>query len=65
MPSARLVSTGDLARALGLSVRTIQRYRNEGLITPEVITKGKHARWDVDRVKAELRELAEQDRNEA
>ncbi|MGH8966523.1 MAG: MerR family transcriptional regulator [Actinomycetes bacterium] len=65
MPSSRLVSTGDLARALGLSVRTIQRYRNERLITPEVVTKGKHARWDVERVKAELRELAEQDRDDA
>lgn len=45
-------------------MRTIQRYRNEGLITPEVVTKGKHARWDVDNVKAELRALAEQGRDD-
>jgi DNA-binding transcriptional MerR regulator len=57
MTAPRLVTTSELARALGLHMRTIQRYRAEGLITPEVETKGGHARWDVDSVKQQLREL--------
>jgi DNA-binding transcriptional MerR regulator len=52
-----LVTTSELARALGLHMRTIQRYRSEGLIHPEVETKGGHARWDIESVKAELRAM--------
>ena len=63
MTSPRLVATGDLARALGLSVRTIQRYRADGLIHPEIVTRGSHARWDVEKVKAELRDLAQKDQD--
>jgi DNA-binding transcriptional MerR regulator len=57
MPTPRLVTTGDLARALGLHVRTIQRYRADGVITPEFETRGGHGRWDVEKVKQQLREL--------
>lgn len=56
MPTPRLVTTGELARALGLHTRTIQRYRAEGTITPDVESRGGHARWDVDRVKTQLRQ---------
>jgi len=48
---------------LGLSVRTIQRYRADGLIHPEIVTRGSHARWDVEKVKAELRDLAQKDQD--
>ena len=57
MTTPRLVTTSELARALGLHMRTIQRYRAEGLITPELETKGGHARWDVEKVKEQLRAL--------
>jgi DNA-binding transcriptional MerR regulator len=40
-----------------LHVRTIQRYRAEGVITPEIETRGGHGRWDVEKVKQQLREL--------
>jgi DNA-binding transcriptional MerR regulator len=61
MTTPRLVTTSELARALGLHMRTIQRYRAEGLITPEVETKGGHARWDVEQVKEQLRALRRRD----
>lgn len=55
----RLVTTAELARALGLSARTIQRYRQTGLLEPELVSAGGHARWAVDKVRARLRSLAE------
>jgi DNA-binding transcriptional MerR regulator len=55
VPPPQLVTTSELARALGLHMRTIQRYRAEKLITPEIVTKGGHARWDVEKVKQQLR----------
>jgi hypothetical protein len=35
--SKRLVTTGEAARALGVSARTLQRYAHDGLVTPDVI----------------------------
>ena len=56
-----LVTTGELAKALGVSRGAINRWQNEGLITPDVTTPGGHHRWDVERVRARLRELRERD----
>lgn len=61
MSDARLVNTAELARALGLSPRTIQKYRQDGLLTPEVVSAGGHARWVIEDVRARLRELQERD----
>jgi DNA-binding transcriptional MerR regulator len=47
---------------VGLHSRTLQRYRAEGLITPELESKGGHARWDVEKVIAQLREMAQRER---
>jgi ParB-like chromosome segregation protein Spo0J len=55
----RLVTTAELARALGLSTRTIQRYRQGGVLVPDAISAGGHARWDVEKVRSTLRSLAE------
>ena len=55
----RLVTTAELARALGLSARTIQRYREGGVLVPELVSAGGHARWDVAKVRTRLRSLAE------
>ena len=55
----RLVTTAELARALGLSARTIQRYRQDGLLVPDLVSAGGHARWDVEKVRSRLRSLAE------
>jgi DNA-binding transcriptional MerR regulator len=52
---ARLVTSGQLAKELGLSLRTIQRYIASGAITPELRTPGGHTRWDPEKVRIELR----------
>jgi hypothetical protein len=46
----RLVPTSVLARVLGLSDRTIQRYRQLGVLKPDVVSPGGHARWNVEKV---------------
>ena len=57
MPTPRLVTTSELARALGLHARTIQRYRSLGVLVPELESPGGHARWDIEKVKQQLRDL--------
>ena len=59
---ARLLTASELAKATGLSVRTIQRYRAEGKLTPETVTPGGQARYDEDKAKAQLTELAREAR---
>jgi DNA-binding transcriptional MerR regulator len=58
------VSTGELARALGLSISSIKRYISQGKITPELRSGGGHYRWRVEDVRRQLRELAEQRRRD-
>jgi DNA-binding transcriptional MerR regulator len=58
VPESRLVTTAELARALGLAPRTIQKYRKDGLLTPDLESIGGHARWNVERVREELRRIA-------
>ncbi|OLT00974.1 MerR family transcriptional regulator [Pseudonocardia sp. CNS-004] len=57
MDSDRLITTGEVARAVGLSRQTIQRYQREGLLTPVFVTTGGHARWKLDEVIEQLRQL--------
>jgi excisionase family DNA binding protein len=57
MSDDRLISTGEVARAVGLSRQTIQRYQREGLLTPVFVTTGGHARWKLDEVMNQLRQL--------
>ena len=57
MAPERLVTTSELARALSLSRRTIQRYRSLGVLVPELESPGGHARWDIEKVKEQLRAL--------
>ncbi|MFD1516702.1 MerR family DNA-binding transcriptional regulator [Pseudonocardia yunnanensis] len=65
MASGRPVTTGELTKELGLSVRTVQRYRREGWISPVLVAQGQHARWDIDQVKEQLRVMAEKFRDAA
>ena len=64
----RLISTGELAKALGITPRTIQKYRAQGLITPAEETIGGRARWieaDVREQMRQAREQARRDREQA
>lgn len=64
MASPQLVTTAALAAATGLHTRTLQRYRRLGLITPEMVSIGGHARWDVEKVKQQIREILEKQKAE-
>nr|WP_221316760.1 MerR family DNA-binding transcriptional regulator [Saccharopolyspora gloriosae] len=50
-----MVPTGDLARELGISTRTVARYVREGLLVPTEVTLGGHYRWDIDDVRQQIR----------
>jgi DNA-binding transcriptional MerR regulator len=56
------LSSGDLARATGNTVRTIRFYEEEGLLKPAVVSEGGHRRYTADelerlRLISDLREL--------
>jgi DNA-binding transcriptional MerR regulator len=56
------LSSGDLARATGNTVRTIRFYEEEKLLTPSVVSDGGHRRYtedDLERLRliTDLREL--------
>jgi len=58
MSGVRLVSTGEAARAIGVGRRTLTRWATDGLVQPDAYTAGGHMRWDVERLRAELRRIA-------
>ena len=60
----RLITTAELARALGITARTIQRYRADGHITPAEETLGGRARWIEEDVREQMRQYREQRRRE-
>ena len=60
-----LLTTGELADALGLSTATIQRYAKQGLITPAEVSIGGHYRWVEADVREEMRKLRERRKTEA
>jgi len=59
------VTTGELAKALGVSVRAIQMWVEKGLIEPDYRTPGGHMRWDVDRLREELRNPSRRPRRDS
>ncbi|MGI8309411.1 helix-turn-helix domain-containing protein [Saccharopolyspora hattusasensis] len=58
----RLLSSGELAKELGISRRSISRYADEGLITVALVTPGGKYRFDLETVRKELRQLAQKHR---
>ncbi|GAA1402101.1 hypothetical protein GCM10009613_61510 [Pseudonocardia kongjuensis] len=50
----RYVSSGELARELGVTVRSVQNWTRDGLIDADHRTAGGHARYDLNRVLALL-----------
>ena len=63
MAKKRLLTSTQVADELGLNRRTIARYVTEGWITPDVITPGGQYRFDHDKVREQLRQVAEERRN--
>jgi excisionase family DNA binding protein len=54
-----LITTSDLARALGVDVSTVRRWVSSSKITPSLTTPGGHHRFDLSQVREQLRALAE------
>ncbi|MFC5232774.1 helix-turn-helix domain-containing protein [Pseudonocardia zijingensis] len=53
----RLLTTGELARELGLSARSIARWAQEGKLQPTLVTPGGQYRWQSEDVREQLRQL--------
>ena len=55
MAMSRYITTGDAARALGISSATLTRWTAAGIVTPAERTAGGHFRWDMTSLRAQLR----------
>jgi DNA-binding transcriptional MerR regulator len=53
----KLVSTGQAARAIGVSQSTLAAWVLQGRIEPHGRTLGGHYRWDIERLKSEIRAM--------
>lgn len=58
------VTTGQAARELGVDIRSLQRWVKAGQLQPDYTTPGGHMRWDVDRLREELRNPSRYRRDE-
>lgn len=58
----QLLSSGELAKELGISRRSISRYADEGQISIALVTPGGRYKFDLDVVREELRKLAQERR---
>jgi DNA-binding transcriptional MerR regulator len=51
---AKLVSTSEAARELGVNQSTLSRWATKGIVQPAQRTVGGHMRWDVEKLRAQL-----------
>lgn len=51
----RLVPTGVAAKRIGVDRGTLQRWWQQGDVTPALVTAGGHARWDLEILMQQLR----------
>jgi DNA-binding transcriptional MerR regulator len=59
MSGGRLMRTGEAARELGISPRTLARYAADGKVTPARVVPGQRNQywWDIDDLRQQLRDL--------
>ena len=50
----RLLTTREVARALGVDMKTVQRWVREGLVTPALRLPSGQMRWNLDDLRAQL-----------
>jgi DNA-binding transcriptional MerR regulator len=60
--SERLVGTGEAARALGISPRTLAHYAQTGQLEPALVLPSGYYKWDVEDIRRQLRELRQRRR---
>lgn len=59
------VTTSQAAKILNVSVRSLQQWVADGKIEPDYRTPGGHMRWDVDRLRGELRNPSRRRRDDS
>ncbi len=52
-----LIPTGEAAKALGVSRKSLARWAQQGRVTPAWITPGGQYRWDLDDLKRQVRQM--------
>jgi predicted site-specific integrase-resolvase len=57
--SVPLISTGQAAKALGITRTTLGDWWRAGLVEPSEVTAGGHGRWNLDKLRADLRRVRE------
>ena len=57
--ATRLVSTGEAARAIGISRRTLSHYAQTKQLSPALVLPSGRYKWDVADLRRQLRELGE------
>jgi excisionase family DNA binding protein len=55
------LTSGELAKELGVSHSAVLKWAKDGLITPEFTTPGGHHRWDAEAVRQQLRAQRKRD----
>lgn len=58
--SERLVTTGEAAKAVGVSRTTLVRYADRGYIKPASVLPSGHRRWDLEDLRRQLRDLRDE-----
>lgn len=61
VPDERLLSTAAVAKALGVTGKTVLRYEAKGWLTPAEVLPSGHRRWLLSEVRAQLTALRERD----
>lgn len=64
-PRRRLVPTGVAAAELGIDGSTLSRWRRAGIVRPAMVTAGRHARWDMEDLRRQIREWSDSERRVA
>jgi hypothetical protein len=51
----KLLSTGEAAKALGISARSLSRWATERKVEPTLITPGGQFKWNLDELREQLK----------
>jgi excisionase family DNA binding protein len=57
----KLLTTGEVAKRLGVSGAAVLKWMAQGLITPEFTSPGGHHRWILEDVREQLRAARKRD----
>ncbi|MGH4025510.1 MAG: MerR family DNA-binding transcriptional regulator [Pseudonocardiaceae bacterium] len=61
MPDEPLITTGEVARRLGVTTSAVDRWAQRGMLTPAVTTPGGRYRWRWSEVEQQLHEQRRRD----